>query len=160
MPLRDTTYQLFNYLAQVYSIDLPVIRDVTKYGAEIWWLADQARSSQCKIREFDQTSVAEDNDTAISSQEPEAWLTVTKRQYDPPPSPPAILVDWISVPINPTKQPSANMSIIRRVNFHDDPRRVEAFSQYQQLWHAKDYSGDGRPEIPEVLEGWIELSQE
>jgi len=40
MSLKDKAYRLFEYISQVYSIDLPVNRDVTKYCAEQWWQAD------------------------------------------------------------------------------------------------------------------------
>ncbi len=50
--LKDKTHRLFEYISQVYSIDLPVVRDVTKYEAELWWQADIILSAQCKIKEF------------------------------------------------------------------------------------------------------------
>jgi very-short-patch-repair endonuclease len=159
MSLKDKAYQLFNYVAQVYSIDLPIVRDVNKYAAELWWLADQTESPQCKIKEFDQESAGEENELVSGSQDPEAWLKVTKRQYDPPPSLPVVLKDWVSVPINPTRQPSTNLSIIRRVHFRDDTRRVEAFHEYLQLWKAQRDLGAGEPEVPNPLEGWIEFLQ-
>lgn len=49
MSLKDKAYRLFEYISHVYSIDLPVDRDVTKYGAELWWFAYITQSPQYKI---------------------------------------------------------------------------------------------------------------
>ena len=87
--LKDKTHRLFEYISQVYSIDLPVIRDVTKYETELWWQADIMLSSQCQIKEFSEGNI--DADAApIATVGDSAWLSVTKRSYDNPPELPIL----------------------------------------------------------------------
>lgn len=37
MSIQRNAQDLFEYIAEVYSIDLPVIRDVLGYGDGRWW---------------------------------------------------------------------------------------------------------------------------
>ena len=39
MSVQSKAERLFEFISQVYSIDLPVNRDITKYGMELWWQA-------------------------------------------------------------------------------------------------------------------------
>lgn len=159
MSLKDKAERLFDYISQIYSIDLPIIRDVTKYGLEIWWLGDLVRSPQCKIRDFiDESNANEITDTPGPSED-ESWLVVTKRQYDKPPDLPNILQDWINLPINPTKQPSPKVSIIQNISFKDDADRVKAFQIYKKLYEKQEGSNiENPPELPSILKGWIDIS--
>lgn len=60
MSARGQAKQLFEYISNVYAIDMPVARDVTAYGAELWWLTDLVPCSQCVVREFDAASSEND----------------------------------------------------------------------------------------------------
>jgi hypothetical protein len=40
MSVQSKAERLFEFISQVYSIDLPANRDVTKYGMELWWQGD------------------------------------------------------------------------------------------------------------------------
>src|SRR3972149_3736439 len=95
MSLKDKAYRLYEYISQVYSIDLPVNRDVTKYRAEQWWQADLIGSTQCRIKEFVLENNNEELVNEIETSEGEAWLSVTKRSIEDPPEPPYILRDWL-----------------------------------------------------------------
>ena len=97
MSLKDKAYRLFEYISQVYSIDLPVNRDVTKYCAEQWWQADLMPCEQCKIKEFDSGNNNAELVNETETPEGEAWLSVTKRSYENPPEPPYILNGWLDL---------------------------------------------------------------
>lgn len=81
MSVQRSAQDLFEYIAEVYSIDLPVIRDVMRYGDERWWQAELVSSRFCKIKSFD-----DDSDTQLDSENTGgAWLSVYKSACDPPP---------------------------------------------------------------------------
>ena len=91
MSLKNKAYRLYEYISQVYSIDLPVNRDVTNYRAELWWQADLIPCEQFKIKEFcsGNNNIESENETETS--EGDAWLSMIKRSYEGPPEPPYIL---------------------------------------------------------------------
>jgi very-short-patch-repair endonuclease len=154
--LKDKTYRLFEYISQVYSIDLPVVRDVSKYEAELWWQADIYQSLQCKIKEFCEGNINADTDPAEAIVE-DAWLSVTKRAYDNPPELPFVLKAWIILSQNPSKLPSTKPSILKSESFDSDPRRATAFKEYISLfikWH-KSKTGD-KPSLPAILAEWVD----
>lgn len=156
MLLKDKAYSLFEYISHVYSIDLPVDRDVTSYGAELWWQADFTPSSQCKIKEFNLgNNTTEQNDQQETSEE-DIWLSVIKRNYDDPPELPFILEDWICLSSNPTTKPTPKPSILRTVIFEDDNQRLAVFKNYVKLWEKSKESNSKSPEIPKILIGWID----
>ena len=159
MSLKDKAYRLFEYISHVYSIDLPVDRDVTRYDAELWWQAGITPSSQCKIKEFNSGS----NNTDINDQketvEEDVWLSVIKRNYDDPPELPFVLKDWIDLSTNPTKSPSPKPSILKTVNFEDNKKRVKAFEDYVKLWEISKGNNEKAPVIPEILSDWIDKTQ-
>ncbi|MEW6109740.1 MAG: AAA domain-containing protein [Nitrospirota bacterium] len=157
--LKDKTYRLFEYISQVYSIDLPVVRDVTKYEAELWWQADIIVSSQCQIKEFSEGNIEADT-APIGNIGESAWLSVTKRSYDNPPELPSILREWVILSTNPSKLPNTNPSILKLEVFDSDPQRVTAFKGYVGLftkWYESKI-GD-KPLLPEVLAGWVDETQ-
>ena len=154
--LKDKTHRLFEYISQVYSIDLPVVRDVTKYEAELWWQADIILSTQCKIKEFSEDNIDADIDLTETISE-DAWLSVTKRSYDSPPELPTILKEWVILSSNPSKIPITKPSVLRLEPFDSDPRRVTAFREYVSLfmkWY-KSKTGD-KPILPGILAGWVD----
>ncbi|MBI5408289.1 MAG: AAA family ATPase [Nitrospirae bacterium] len=156
MSLKDKVYRLFSYISQVYSIDLPVVRHVSEYKAELWWQADLIHSEQCKIKEFNTESDASEEETGevIGS---DAWLSVTKRQYDHPPDLPEILKEWINLSLNPNKKPSAKPSLQKTILFNSDKERVAAFEKYKEVWlEWKKSKEEQMPTaIPEILNGWL-----
>ncbi|RJQ45768.1 MAG: hypothetical protein C4538_07915 [Nitrospiraceae bacterium] len=155
MSLKDKAYSLFRYISQVYSIDLPVIRNITEYKAELWWQVDLIHSEQCKIKEFntERDALEEETGEVIDS---DAWLSVTKRQYDQPPDLPEILKDWINLSINPNKKPSAKPSLQKIILFDSDKERVAAFEKHKEVWREWKTSKEGQmPAIPEILNGWL-----
>ena len=91
MSLKDKAYRLFSYISQVYSIDLPVIRDISEHKAELWWQGDLIHSEQCKIKEFDIEQSVEATEGLSESLNEDAWLSVIKRQYEQPPNLPDVL---------------------------------------------------------------------
>lgn len=91
MSLTDKAQRLFEYISHVYAIDLPVDRDVTKYGAELWWQLDIIQSAQYKIKEFYTGSDDKESDDTQESLSEDIWLSITKRKYDDPPELPDIL---------------------------------------------------------------------
>ncbi|MBI5057693.1 MAG: AAA family ATPase [Nitrospirae bacterium] len=155
MSLKDKAYRLFSYISQVYSIDLPVIRDVSEYKAELWWQADLIHSEQCKIKEFEsEGDVSEDEIGEVIGSD--AWLSVIKRQYDQPPDLPEMLKDWINLSINPNKKPSPKPSLQKIISFDTDKIRVDAFEKYKEVLREWKASKKGpMPGIPEILNGWL-----
>jgi very-short-patch-repair endonuclease len=160
MTLREKSQRLFEFISRVYAIDLPVDRDVTQYGDELWWQAEIVPSSQCEIRNFNEA-----NGNAESGELPELigaedyWLSITKRAYDDPPELPLILQEWVNLSLNPVRQPSPKPSILKGVVFDEDTRRVGAFNEYIYSWKNWKQSQTGKkPNPPEVLFGWIDNS--
>lgn len=160
MPLTDKTQRLFEYISCVYAIDLPVDRDVTKYGAELWWQADIVQSAQCKIKEFHAGNDEIESDDAQDILSEDIWLSVTKRKYDDPPELPNILKDWVNPSSNPTKLPTSKPSIFRTISFDSDSQRVTAFKRYiEALKQWEESKTSNRPRLPENLMGWLDESQ-
>jgi superfamily I DNA and/or RNA helicase/very-short-patch-repair endonuclease len=154
MAIEDKASRLFDYISQVYSIDLPVIRDVYDYKNEVWWQADLVQSSQCNIKQFDSYSEGEEESGAESGT---PWLTVTKRQYDAPPDVPSILTNWVTLSLNPTRKPTSKQTLPKIINFPDDVNRVAAFQQYMSTWKKwKEAEQETLPSIPSILNGWID----
>ncbi|MBI4379097.1 MAG: AAA family ATPase [Nitrospinae bacterium] len=162
MSLKDKSYRLFEYISQIYSIDLPVNRDVAKYGAEIWWQSDIVQSSQCILKEFNEgNSISESNESSEDISE-EIWLSVTKRAYENPPELPLILKEWVILyPLNPSKLPISKPSISKTVSFDLDTHRVTAFKKYSNLLKIWQEAKTGSPPpIPENIVGWIDSTQQ
>lgn len=159
MSVRDKSYRLFEYISQVFAIDLPVARDVRQSGYELWWVADIAPSQQCKVKEFYEGTPAPADESAESVSE-DTWLTVSKRTYDTPPELPYLLKDWIDVPLNPTKEPITRASRVRDERFERDHRRSKAFAEYFVQWQEwKKVKSISRPQLPAILEGWIDKTK-
>ena len=160
MTVQDKAQRLFEYISQVYAIDLPVARDLTNYGAELWWQADFISSPQCRIRHFDAGSNTAAIDDQTEAVEEDAWLSVSKRPYDNPPPLSSVLREWVELSSDPTKRPTPKPSIIKRVPFEADQQRVTAFAEYTETWNewGKTREGDPPP-IPEILVGWIDEAQ-
>ncbi|TAN43996.1 MAG: hypothetical protein EPN22_08435 [Nitrospirae bacterium] len=155
MSLKDKSYRLFSYISQVYSIDLPVIRNISGYKSELWWQADLVHSEQCKIKQFDAESDASE-EGASETLDSDAWLSVIKRQYDHPPDLPEALKDWINLSLNPNKKPSAKPSLQKIILFESDKERVDVFEKYKEEWLRWKQSEEGQmPAVPEALRGWL-----
>ncbi len=134
MSNRDKAQRLFEYIRQVFSVDLLVERDITSYSEDFWWQADILQSQRCKVRQFC------NDDNASGSDIGDAWLTVTKYPYDNQPPLPSSLQHWIAITDNPTKRPVAKESIANEpvLNktpaveeaFKDDPARLITYNDY------------------------------
>ena len=97
MTVKDKAQRLFEFISQVYAIDLPINRDVTQYGDELWWQADIVTSPRCEIRAFDGVNGAlEPTEVPETPRVEDVWLSVTKRAYDDPPMLPSLLF----IPLN------------------------------------------------------------
>ncbi|KJU85992.1 disulfide isomerase [Candidatus Magnetobacterium bavaricum] len=126
--VNNKTQRLFEYIRQVFSLDLPVDRDVTGYGIAQWWQADIPDFEHCRVRQFHGG-----NDTVAG--DPETWFSVTKHAYAPPPPLPEILQQWVAPATNPTQRPQPVSALMQSVHFNDDPERLEALAGYiEQLW--------------------------
>jgi very-short-patch-repair endonuclease len=157
--LTDKAQRLFEYISHVYAIDLPVDRDVTKYGAELWWQADIIQSAQCKIKEFHTESDDKEDDTQESLSE-DIWLSITKRKYDDPPELPDILKEWVNLFSNPTKLPTSKPSIIRTISFESNRQRAASFKKHViSLMQWEESKTGSKPSLPENLVGWIDEAQ-
>jgi len=156
MSVKKNAQDLFEYIAEVYAIDLPVVRDVMTYGDERWWQADFIASPFLKIKPFD-----DDAGVAVDSEETDgAWLTVRKSMCDPPPPLPQSLVDWVSISPNPSKRPSAKQKISRRRQFNEDSARLSLYDEYRSAWINWDNKREGQaPIVPEPLVGWLDTSR-
>lgn len=160
MSIKDKAYRLFTYISQVYSIDLPVIRDISEHKAELWWQGDLIHSEQCKIKEFDTGQSVEAKEGLSEALNEDAWLSVIKRQYDQPPDLPKILKDWINLSFNPNKKPSPKPSLQKNISFDSDIERVTAFEKYKEVWkECKKTNERQMPAMPAVLNGWLEEPQ-
>lgn len=160
MSLTDKAQRLFEYISHVYAIDLPVDRDVTKYGVELWWQADIIQSAQCKIKEFYTGSDDKELDETQESLIEDIWLSVTKRKYDDPPELPDILKEWVNLSSNPTKLPTSKPSIIRTIFFESDKERAASFKKYViSLMQWEESKTGSKPSLPENLVGWIDEAQ-
>ena len=91
MSVQNKAERLFEFISQVYSIDLPANRDVTKYGMELWWQGDIVESQQCGIKEFGEGDGDLENPDSSSAAREDIWLSVFKRSYDNPPQLPPVL---------------------------------------------------------------------
>ncbi|MGQ3685670.1 MAG: AAA domain-containing protein [Candidatus Loosdrechtia sp.] len=158
MSLKDKVYRLFEYISHVYSIDLPVDHDVTKYDSELWWQAEITPSSQCKIKEFNSWANTTDQNEQKEIPEEDIWLSVIKRKYEDPPELPAILKKWVTVSSNPTVKPSRKPSVLKIVHFNDDKERLPAFKKYVKLWEKSKMTNSTPPEIPTILIGWVDMT--
>ncbi|MDI7258927.1 MAG: AAA domain-containing protein [Thermodesulfobacteriota bacterium] len=158
MALKDKAQRLFEFISQVYAIDLPINRDITQYGDELWWQADIVTSRRCEIRAFDGINgILEPAEMPEATHVEDVWLSVTKRAYDDPPILPSILQGWIDVSSNPTRQPSPKPSILKATGFDEDARRVAAFSGYVEALKNWNRSQTGKkPDLPETLSGWVD----
>ena len=160
MFLTDKAQRLFEYISHVYAIDLPVDRDVTKYGAELWWHADIIQSAQCKIKEFHTESDDTESDGTQERSSEDIWLSITKRKYDDPPELPDILKEWVNLSSNPTKLPTSKPSIIRTISFESDRQRAASFKKYViALMHWEESKTGSKPSLPENLIGWVDEAQ-
>src|SRR4030042_7190891 len=160
MSLTDKAQRLFEYISHVYAIDLPVDRDVTKYGAELWWQLDIIQSAQCKIKEFYAGSDDKESDDTQESLSEDIWLSITKRKYDDPPELPDILKEWVTLSSNPTKLPTSKPSIIRTISFESDRQRAASFKKYViALMHWEESQTGSKPSLPENLIGWVDEAQ-
>jgi hypothetical protein len=157
MSVQNKAERLFEFISQVYSIDLPVNRDVTKYGMELWWQADIVESQQCEMKEFDEGRGNLENSDSSDAAREDVWLSVTKRSYDNPPKLAAILEEWINLSSNPTIRPSPRLVLLKAVHFESDETRVTAFKDYIRSWERwKQSETDSKPPVPEVLFDWIQ----
>src|SRR3989338_725366 len=79
---REKTVRLFDFFAEVLSIDLPVIRNILEHKEQLWWLNDVPVGPSCQLRKvnFDEASkeISED----------EWWLKIKKTEIkEAPPLP-------------------------------------------------------------------------
>jgi hypothetical protein len=157
MSVQSKAERLFEFISQVYSIDLPVNRDIIKYGMELWWQADIVESQQCEMKKFDEGTGNSENPDSSDTASEDLWLSVTKRSYDNPPQLPPILEEWINLTSNPTIRPSPKPLLLKAVHFNADKTRVTAFNDYTRSWDKWKQSGtDNKPAMPDVLSGWIQ----
>jgi len=158
MALKDKAQRLFEFISQVYAIDLPIDRDLTQIGAELWWQAEIVPSPHCKIRSFDEINLNhESRELTESTPSEDVWLSVVKRAYDDPPQLPSILQGWVDLSSSPTKQPSPKPSVLKVVSFDEDSRRVADFKEYIALLKNWNQLQTGKvPDPPESLSGWID----
>jgi hypothetical protein len=156
MSVKRNAQDLFEYIAEVYAIDLPVIRDVMSYWDERWWQAEFTPSPFLRIKSFD-----DDSDTPADSEETGgAWLSVRKSVCDPPPPLPESLLDWVSASPNPFKRPSAKQKLTKRHRFDEDQVRLSLYDEYRTAWIEWEKQGGGqRPGIPESLGDWLDESK-
>ncbi len=156
MNTRTKAKCLFQYISEAYAIDLPVIRNINEYRGQLWWQGDIVSSDQCQIKQFDFG-----NDDPESEQQAEseggAWLRVSKRLFDNPPSLPSVLLEWVELFPNPTKRPIPKPGILQRVSFEDDPNRQTLFNDYLRHWQEyQNHQSDAQPMLLEDLVGWVE----
>lgn len=157
MSTLDKAERLFEYISQVYAIDLPIDRDVKKYGAELWWQAEIVQSAQCNIKLFQELKDNLELPELTETLGEDTWLSVTKRSYDAPPELPSILKEWIDLSSNPTKLPFPKPSILKKVSFESDVRRVAAFRDYiESLKNWEQLQTTQKPPLPQILIGWID----
>lgn len=158
MTVKDKAQRLFEFIAKVYAIDLPIDRDVTQYGDELWWQADTLPCPNCLIKAFDEINAnVETPQSSETINGEDAWLSVSKRAYDEPPTLPLSLQEWVNLSSNPTRQPSSKPSIVRGVAFGDDPQRVAAFKAYINAVENWTQSQTGsKSDLSGILSGWVE----
>jgi len=156
MNTRTKAQHLFQYISQAYAIDLPVIRNVNEYRGQLWWQSDIVPSHQCHIKQFDFKNDEPESEQQAESEEG-AWLRVSKRLFDNPPSPPSVLLEWVELFPNPTKRPISKPGILQRVSFEDDPNRQTLFNDYLHHWQEyQNHQSGTQPTLPENLIGWVE----
>lgn len=153
MSLQSQSQDLFEYIAEVYSVDLPVTRDVTRYGAERWWQADLIRSRFCKLREFGAINEELGQDGTTGS--PEPWLSVHKSACDAPPLVPAALDQWVEVSPDPNVKPIAKRSLVARINFDSSQKRVDAYENFLRAWSLWKEIGGEQPGVPIQCVDWL-----
>jgi hypothetical protein len=157
--LKDKAQRLFEFIKQVYAIDLPIERDVTEYGTDVWWQAEIVISPNCKIRTFDEINGKNQESLELAELTPteDVWLSITKRTYDAPPELPSLLKGWVDLSSNPTRQPSPKPSILKVVSFDEDMRRVAAYNEYiTSLKNWNQLQIGKMPNPSEILSGWID----
>jgi hypothetical protein len=157
MNVQKKAQDLFQYIAEVYAVDLPVNRNVLSYGAERWWQADLIESRFCTVQRFnggEDTASQEEESVSISP-----WLSVYKTICDQPPPLPEALAEWIDLSPDPTKKPVPKKSIIVRVAFEADPDRVTAYKCFEKEWIKWDRTKQGiKPVVPDECDGWLDMT--
>ena len=157
MSVQNKAERLFEFISQVYSIDLPVNRDITKYGMELWWQGDIVESQQCEMKGFDEGKGNLESSNSSDSAREDVWFSVTKRSYDNPPQLPLILEEWINLSSNPTIRPAPKPLLLKAVDFKSEETRVTVFNDYIRSWDKwKQSETDSKPPVPEVLLDWIQ----
>ena len=160
MAVQDKAYRLFEYISQVFAIDLPVERDVRQFNHELWWQADIIPSQQCRVKEFYDGIPSQTDDETTETVAEDLWLVVSKRAYDGTPELPFILKDWVDVSSNPIKEPISKPSLVREEAFERNPQRLKAFDDYLTLWLKwKEGAVVNRPKLPIVLDGWLDKTR-
>ncbi len=156
MSIQRNAQDLFEYIAEVYSIDIPVTRDVLRYGDALWWQTEVVPSRFCIIKSYDDGGGRQNNEEDGD----EAWLSVSKSTCDQPPPLPDALLDWVQLSPNPTKRPSPKAKISRSHRFDDEPERISSYDEYRNAWITWDAQRDeDRPEIPDPLKDWLDFSR-
>ncbi|MBF0539071.1 MAG: AAA family ATPase [Nitrospirae bacterium] len=151
--VSDKAQRLFEYIRQVFSIDLPVERDVASYSVELWWQGDIPVCQSCMVRPF------HNGDNATESDDAEPWFSVTKHSYDTPPPLPADLQQWVGSINNPTKRPQPmsppDPATVRSVT---DPATVRSVTDPATVRSVTDQYTcfDDDPERPASLARYIE----
>lgn len=140
MSVQRNAQDLFEYIADVYSVNLPAIRDVTAYGDLLWWQADLLNSDQCRIKSFDGIEEGDEGGT---------WLRVCKTALDPFPSLPQDLVGWVSVSPSPLKEPKVTPKLAKQERFDQDPVRLTAYEEFSKTWSSWHENGSSDPPLPD-----------
>lgn len=155
MTTRIKAQRLFQYISEAYAIDLPVMRNVSESRGQLWWQAGIVSSDQCQIKQFDFGNDDSETEQQAESEEV-AWLRVSKRLFDNPPSLPPVLLEWVELFPNPTKSPIPKPGVLHRVSFEDDPNRQTLFNDYLRYWQEyQNYKTDAQPTLPKELIGWV-----
>jgi hypothetical protein len=144
---QNKIVRLFTYLEKALALDDTIVRDFRSsiIAPSPWWLADYPRDLEnLFIREFDTEKELENVDQVS------AWLKVQKKNIEPAPTLPDMLVEWV-IDINPLDKPQALEKIDRKIRFDSNKERVVEFKHFRKDFQQGD-------ELPETLIDWVVLA--
>jgi very-short-patch-repair endonuclease len=154
LSVQRNAQHLFEYVAEVYAIDLPVVRDVLHYSNERWWQGSLIPSDNCRFRTYDYPASCAQSEDQVG-----AWLSITKCYIDPPPSLPESLLHWVDLSPSPLITPEPKVVRTKQQRFDEDTVRVASYEAYCDAWNKWNDQKEGEAPLPETnLKSWLDTS--
>jgi superfamily I DNA and/or RNA helicase/very-short-patch-repair endonuclease len=135
--IKANAINIFKYLEELFSLNVDARRDF-RVLAEQEWMRE--------VRNFPESEnifVKKLND---SSDDPDLFLFVQKKEIDPLPKLPKELIEWVDLGNIGFSKPEYKEFLFKKVRFSDDDKRVKEFKEL-----VKSESKN----TPRALQGWV-----